>query len=123
MGSTPLPLPLAFAVGQSLQILRRDGTLRQRLEQNSTAIKSALRHAGFSFPDAPGPIVPLHFDELKQITRVQRALLAAKILPPLIHYPGSPANGYFRFVISSEHTQRQLENLVHALKPFAAAAR
>ncbi len=123
VGSTPLPLPLAFAVGQALQILRRDGTLRRRLEQNSTCIKSALREAGFEIPDAPGPIVPLHFNDLKEINRVQRALLAAKILPPLIHYPGSPANGYFRFVISSEHTQRQLEKLVRTLKPFAAATR
>lgn len=123
VGSTPLPLPLAFAVGQSLQILRRDKTLRRRLEMNSTFIKSALRQAGFALPDAPGPIVPLHFEDLKQIARVRRALLAAKILPPLIHYPGSPANGYFRLVISSEHTQRQLENLVRTLKPFAAAAR
>lgn len=123
VGSTPLPLPLAFAVGKSLEILQRDGTLRPRLEQNSTSIKSALREAGFGISDAPGPIVPLHFDDSSQINRVQRALLAAKILPPLIHYPGSPVNGYFRFVISSEHTPRQLENLARALKPFAAAAR
>ncbi len=123
VGSTPLPLPLACAAGKALQILQRDKTLRRRLEQNSTFIKSALRQAGFAFPEAPGPIVPLHFDDLKQIARVKRALLAADILPPLIHYPGSPANGCFRFVISSEHTQRQLENLVRALKPFAATAR
>jgi len=123
VGSTPLPLPLAFAVGKSLEILQRDGTLRRRLEHNSTSIKSALREAGFAIPDAPGPIVPLHFNDSKQIARVQRALFAANILPPLIHYPGSPTNGYFRFVISSEHTPRQLDNLVRALKPFAAAVR
>lgn len=123
VGSTPLPLPLAFAAAQSLQILRRDASLRQRLEANAVFVKSALRQAGFAFPDAPGPIVPLRFDDRKQIERVKRALLAAHILPPLIHYPGSPANGYFRFVIASEHTQRQLENLVGALQPFAATAR
>jgi 8-amino-7-oxononanoate synthase len=123
VGSTPLPLPLAYAVGQSLQILRRDKTLRRRLQQNSNFVKSALRHTGFTIPDAPGPIVPLHFDELKQIARVKSALLGADILPPLIHYPGGPANGYFRFVISSEHTQRQLEHLVQALQPFAPTAR
>lgn len=119
VGSTPLPLPLACAAGKALQILRRDTSLRRRLANNSSFIKSTLRRAGFALPDAPGPIVPLHFDNLKQIARVQRALLAAGILPPLIHYPGSPANGYFRFVISSEHTPRQLEQLVRALQPFA----
>lgn len=123
VGSTPLPLPLAFAAGKSLQILRSDRTLRRRLIANSRFVKSALRRAGFAVPEAPGPIVPLHFDDLKQIARVQRALLAASILPPLVYYPGSPANGYFRFVISSEHTRRQLEQLVRALRPFARLAR
>lgn len=123
VGSTPLPLPLAFAAHKALQVLGRDKTLRRRLASNSNYIKSALRQAGFVFPATPGPIVPLHLDDAKQITRVKRALLAARILPPLIHYPGSPANGYFRFVISSEHTPRQLEQLVRTLLPFAPPAR
>ncbi len=123
VGSTPLPLPLAFAAGQSLEILRQDKTLRQRLEQNSSFLKATLRRAGFPLPESPGPIVPLHFETSKQIARVKRALLAADIWPPLLYYPGSPANGYFRFVISSEHTPRQLERLVRAVKPFAALAR
>ena len=42
-------------------------------------------------------------------------LLRAKNPSPLIHYPGSPAGGYFRFVISSEHTKLQLDNLAHTL--------
>jgi 8-amino-7-oxononanoate synthase len=122
VGSTPLPLPLASGARKSLQILRHNKALRRRLEHNSALIKSALRQAGFTFPEAPGPIVPLHFEDAKRIAHVRRALLAADILPPLIHYPGSPARGYFRFVISSEHTPRQLEQLVQALKPFAPTA-
>jgi hypothetical protein len=33
----------------------------------------------------------------------------------LIHYPGGPEHGYFRFMISSEHTRPQLEGLVEVL--------
>ena len=122
-GSTPLPLPLAIAARQSLLILGRNQTLRWRLEKNTTFVKSALRQAGFTIPDAPGPIVPLHFEDPKRSARVKRALLAADILPPLIYYPGSPAKGYFRFVISSEHTQPQLEKLVRTLQPFGLTPR
>jgi 8-amino-7-oxononanoate synthase len=119
VGSTPLPLPLAFAARQSLQLLRRDRSLRRRLEANTKSTKSALRSAGFDLPKFPGPIIPLHFDKANLNARLKRALLAADILPPFIQYHGGPATGYFRFVISSEHTPRQLEQLIGALKPFA----
>jgi hypothetical protein len=33
----------------------------------------------------------------------------------LVKYPGGPSEGYFRFVISSEHTRRQLDTLVKVL--------
>jgi len=46
-----------------------------------------------------------------------------RILSPFLHYPGSPAEGYFRFVISSEHTKRQLDDLARTLAPFANVAR
>jgi len=118
VGSTPLPLPLAFAAEQSLQILRRDKTLRRRLEANARFVKSALRRAGFPLPETPGPVVPVRFDDAKQIARLKRALLAKEILPPYIQYHGGPSDGYFRFVISSEHTRQQLGNLINALKPF-----
>ena len=122
IGSTPLPLPLAAAACESLRVLKTDRRLRPRLKKNASLVKNAMRDAGFVLPNAPGPIVAIHFADTKQIARLTRALLAAKILPPLIKYIGGPANGYFRFVISSEHTPRQLNNLVRAVKPFASHA-
>jgi 7-keto-8-aminopelargonate synthetase-like enzyme len=46
---------------------------------------------------------------------LKQALLARKIYPPFIRYPGSPPEGHFRFVVSSEHTAAQLRNLKAAL--------
>jgi hypothetical protein len=46
---------------------------------------------------------------------LHQALLAAGIYPPFIKYPGGPASGYFRFVISSEHGRRQLDDLTKVL--------
>lgn len=118
VGSTPLPLPLAFAARSAIQLLRTDKTIRSRLNRNSEHIKTRLRQAGFPLPDFPGPIIPVHLRTPRVNDVLRRALLDAKILPPFLRYPGSPAQGYFRFVISSEHTLAQLNMLVRTLEPF-----
>jgi 8-amino-7-oxononanoate synthase len=122
VGSTPLPLPLANAALEALGVLGDGKSFRARLNANATLVKSALLEAGLTLPDNPGPIISLHFHKASEITQLKRALLAAKIFPPLINYPGAPAGGYYRFVISSEHTRAQLQGLIRALTPFATIA-
>lgn len=46
---------------------------------------------------------------------LKKALLKAGIYPSYIRYPGGPADGYFRFALSSEHTAVQLQKLVETL--------
>lgn len=118
IGSTPLPLPLAHAASVAVQILKQDRTLRPRLQRKADFVKQALRRAGMNLPDAPGPIVPFAQPTPARNRRLRRALLAAGIYPSFINYPGAPAGGYFRFVISSEHSQTQLNQLVSVLKDF-----
>ncbi len=115
VGSTPLPLPLASAALTSIRILKGDKTLRPRLLRNAARVKTALRHAGLPLPETPGPIVPLIPRNPGEAGRLNRALLAAGIFRPFIKYPGGPPNGYFRFVISSEHTRQQLDTLLKVL--------
>jgi 7-keto-8-aminopelargonate synthetase-like enzyme len=114
-GSTPLPLPLANAALQAVKILKADTTLRQRLLQNTDYVKTALLATGLEIPETPGPIIPFHFSDESKVAALKAKLLTAKIYPPFIQYPGGPANGYFRFVISSEHSRSQLDNLIAAL--------
>lgn len=119
LGSTPLPLPLAHAATESIKLLRTDKKLRARLRANADYVKTKLRASGFPLNDFPGPIVPAHLKTAAANDKLKAALLKAKIFPPFLHYPGSPAGGYFRFIISSEHTKRQLDSLVRTLTPFA----
>ncbi len=115
VGSTPLPLPLANAALEGVRILKADKSLRQRLVRNAAQVKTALREAGLPLAEAPGPIVPLLPRRSSEAARLRRALLAAGIYPPFIKYPGGPPSGYFRFVISSEHSRPQLDALLGAL--------
>src|ERR1041385_1608624 len=111
IGSTPLPLPLAKAALCAVRILKSSPSLRRRLYCNSNYIKNALLKSGFHLPEAPGPIICLPEFSARANRTLTNALLDANIYPPFIKYPGGPENGYFRFVISSEHTREQLDNL------------
>jgi 7-keto-8-aminopelargonate synthetase-like enzyme len=115
VGNTPLPLPLANAAITSIALLKADRNLRKRLINNTTFVKSALARHGFSVVKSPSPIIPFIPETAEQAAELKRRLLAAGIHPPFIKYPGGPESGYFRFVISSEHTPRQLTALVNVL--------
>lgn len=119
VGSTPLPLPLAHAAATAVAILKKDKSLRRSLESNGRYLKTKLHQVGCLREFFPGPIVPIHLQTEAANQRLKIALLKAKILPPLLNYPGGPAGGYFRFVISSAHTRPQLDELADALSPFA----
>jgi len=115
VGSTPLPLPIVSAALEALRIFETDRTLRSRLFEHTLRVRNALERAGLSLPETPGPIIALSAKQSSAAPKLKGALLRARIYPAFIRYPGAPAAGYFRFVISSEHTAAQLENLAGVL--------
>ena len=114
-GATPVPLPLAAGALEALRVFRANPKLHARLHSNSAWLKERLRAGGMALPDAPGPIVSVIPASAKAAERLKRLLLAAGIHPPFIRYPGGPEGGFFRFVVSSEHTRAQLAALAEAL--------
>jgi len=114
-GSTPLPLPLANAGLRAIQILKKDRGLRSRLNHNVRYVKTALRAAGIPVPLTPVPVIAVIPGNPAQARAIKRSLIAHRVFPSYVKYPGGPAGGYFRFVISSEHTKRQLDNLLASL--------
>lgn len=117
IGNTPPPLPLVNAALTALTMLRRDTSLRKRLNENTTRIKSALRAAGLELPNNAAPIVAFTPQDARHAATVSGALLRAGIFPSLIRYASSTA--YFRFAISSEHTLSQIDALVEVLSKHA----
>jgi 7-keto-8-aminopelargonate synthetase-like enzyme len=121
--STPLPLPLAGAALAACQVLAAGHGLRQRLVRKARQVKEALRAAGLPLPETPGPIIALSPAGSALKTRLSAGLLRAGIYPSFIKYPGGPERGYFRFVISSEHSPAQLHGLITVLTKFSAELR
>jgi 8-amino-7-oxononanoate synthase len=111
LGSTPLPLPLASAAMRSVQILKSDRSLRRRLVANVKFVKEALCGAGKLSEITPGPIVPFVPRSARDVAQMRQELLDAGIYPPFVNYATGPVNGYYRFVVSSEHSRAQLEKL------------
>ena len=114
-----MPLPLVCAALAAVKLLQTDRSLRRRLAGITDNVKRALREVGFPGAPAPGPIIPFIPRRADQAAMLKRRLLGAGIHPPFIHYPGGPESGYFRFALSSEHTQLQLDGLIRV---FAAIA-
>jgi 7-keto-8-aminopelargonate synthetase-like enzyme len=115
-GSTPLPLPLAHAALKAMELLRSDPGLRCRLSHNVNYIKTALRDWGLSIPHTPAPIVAIVPGGAAEAAHLRRRLLAHGVFPSFIRYPGGPKEGYFRFVVSSEHSRKQLDDLLGGLR-------
>ena len=115
IGSTGLPLPIAAASVQALRILREEPGLLTDLRQNTFYLRKQLQQLGWSIPASPVPVISLRFTEEAQNRRLRTLLLEREIFPPFIHYPGAPAGGHFRFVISSRHTREELNRVVEAL--------
>jgi 7-keto-8-aminopelargonate synthetase-like enzyme len=115
IGSTPLPLPLVCAALASVRLHAAGSQMRKRLQENAGYLKDILRSAGISMPDLPGPIVFIPPQGPAQSRRLRSALLAAGIFPPYLRYPGGPPGGFFRFVISSEHTRAHLNAVASAV--------
>src|SRR5580658_1536413 len=105
VAGTPLPLPLANAALQAMELLRRDPGLRCRLSRNVNYVKTALRSRGLSLAQTPAPIVSIFPRAKAEIGTMRKRLLSHGVFPSFIRYPGGPEAGYFRFVISSEHSQ------------------
>ncbi|MBM3839252.1 MAG: aminotransferase class I/II-fold pyridoxal phosphate-dependent enzyme [Verrucomicrobia bacterium] len=115
VGNTPMPLPLVAAAIQALSTFQKDRSLLTRLFANTKYVKDQLREIGAAIPDTPGPIVSVAPRDRRAIEALKKHLLAARIYPPFIRYPGGPADGHFRFALSSEHTRLQLDTLIEVI--------
>lgn len=115
VGSTPLPLPLVHGAITSVRLLQSDKTLRQRLEGNISYVRSALEAAGLNFTSGAGPIISVVPKNAAHAKVLHKRCLARRVFPSFIHYPGGPESGYFRFVLSSEHTRSQLDDLIDVI--------
>jgi 7-keto-8-aminopelargonate synthetase-like enzyme len=103
-GSTPVPIPLAEAAIVATATIASDDRMRNRLRRNLKLIGKDV------------PVIAVTPATSAETERLKSRLVNAGIFPSFIRYPNGPANGYFRFAISSEHTAEQIEKLLGAIR-------
>ena len=106
-GATPFPLPLAAAAIASCALLKNSEP-RAALRANCALINHST------------PILSVTPTSPTDQCELERALLAHGIFPSHIRYQNGPAQGFFRFAISSEHSRAQLSALAAALERYHA---
>ncbi len=99
----------------ALRILRANPRPRQRLEIECEHSQGRVAFCWLRILDLPQSDREPELKTEREIRRLKGRLLDRGIYPPFVKYPGSPKHGYFRFVISSEHSAQQLQNLITAL--------
>jgi len=122
VGSTPVPLPLAASALAGVRVLKNDRSLRRRLTQNRDYVRKTLQDFGVELAATPGPILAFFPKNARDSGRWRKELLRTRIFPPFVRYPGGPAGGYFRFMISSEHTRGQLNSLIEVIARLSPAS-
>jgi 8-amino-7-oxononanoate synthase len=115
IGATGMPIPLAAAAIKSIEYLSANRNKIADLRRRSLELKRKFRSLGFDLPPSPAPIFSITFRDEEQNRRLYRILLDKGIFPPFINYPGAPAGGHFRFIITSRTTDEQIGLLLEAV--------
>jgi len=116
IGSTPIPLPVAAAAIRSTDLLTAEPERIALLRSRTIAFKAELRALGFAVSETASPISSVTFLDTDKNQALYDQLLSRGIYPSFINYPGCPPGGHFRFTLSSEHSDEQIESLLGALR-------
>ena len=115
-GSTGLALPSVAAATKAVSFLAANKQMITDLQQRAISLKSRFKDIGFSMPDTPAPILSITYHDTEKNNRLRELLLQNGIYPPFINYPGAPAGGHFRFILTSSTTRQHEDMLFEAVR-------
>lgn len=105
-------------VGASIKVfelLKKDTSLRDKLEWNTNYFKKGLREAGFDFIDGDSAIVPVMLYDAKLSQKMADDLLKEGIYVIGFFYPVVPKNkARIRVQLSAAHTQQHIDRAIEA---------
>ena len=115
--SNTLAPTIAGASLATIELLQRDTSLRNKLEENARFFREAMTAAGFSLPPGSHPIVPILLGDAALAGQVAEAMLARGVYVIGFSYPVVPqGKARIRTQLSAAHTREDLEFAVQAFK-------
>lgn len=113
--SNTLAPTIAGASLAAIELLKRDTSLRDQLEQNAQFFRQEMTAAGFQLAPGSHPIVPVMLGDAALATRFAEAMLARGVYVIGFSYPVVPqGKARIRTQLSAAHTREDLEFAVQA---------
>lgn len=113
--SNTLAPAIAGASLAAIELLKRDTSLRDQLEQNAQFFRQEMTAAGFQLAPGLHPIVPVMLGDAALATRFAEAMLARGVYVIGFSYPVVPqGKARIRTQLSAAHTREDLEFAVQA---------
>ncbi len=112
-------------VGASIKVfemLEKDTSLRDKLQQNTEYFKKGIKNAGFEIIDGDSAIVPVMLYDAKLSQQMANMLLERGIYVIGFFYPVVPkGKARIRVQLSAAHTQQHIEKAVNAFQEVGEA--
>ena len=113
--SNTLAPTIAGASLAAIELLKRDTSLRDQLEQNARFFRQEMTAAGFQLAPGSHPIVPVMLGDAALAARFAEAMLARGVYVVGFSYPVVPqGKARIRTQLSAAHTREDLEFAVQA---------
>lgn len=115
IGSTPPPPALAHAALTALSLAYDEPARLARLRRNCARVRDGFQALGLPTPREDLPVFAFALHEADAMVALHEQLRRAGLFAPYVRYLGSPPSGNFRIVVNAEHSDDDLERLLHEL--------
>jgi len=114
-GTNSPPNAIVSAALKGLEIVKNNPELRLKLQNNATYLKNKIKNLGIATEENTFPIVTFSLENSDRMQNIQHSLMNEGIYIQFVKYVGSGADGVLRMVVTSGHTEEEIDFLVSAL--------
>lgn len=117
-GSTSIPLTVPAGIIAALNVIRRSPRRLERLRDHMELFHHTLLKHPWLDNDPYTPVTRICLPDRVGKRGLVSRLLRAGIFPSFVRYATGPAEGFFRFALTSEHRRSDVSRLVQVLNSF-----
>ena len=114
--TSAMPLPMVAAAISSIDFLIKNNHLVELIQRRSLRVKQELAQCGYDMQINATPGINIYVEDKNESKRLVGMLEKAGIYPSYISYPEKP--DYFRFTLSSMHSEKEIDLLLRVLRTF-----
>ena len=108
--STNIPPSVACSILKSLQLLRDDKSIRDKLHSNIRYFKTRLLEMNLNIGDPKAAVIPIYISDTNLLFRISSKLFDKGLFHNVMGYPAVPLGGsLLRFGVMATHSEEELK--------------